>query len=205
MKRTINVTIFLIIALSVNGQANKEEILRNLEKNQSAPVNSTLTATLKSATRLFGSKDDLTTVIQILPSGSVVDVIDGDSTYYHVLFENQEGYIFRRHASLNDSQISTQDAGHQQNINQEEQSAQEPQVSRFTYLENKYGSSMAARLMAGKIWKGMNSEMVRDSWGAPKRINRLLRGNNIREEWIYNNSWLHIENNTLVDWGPIMR
>ena len=25
---------------------------------------------------------------------------------------------------------------------------------------------MAARLYAGKIWKGMNSEMVRDSWGA---------------------------------------
>ena len=28
---------------------------------------------------------------------------------------------------------------------------------------------MAARLYAGKIWKGMNSEMVKDSWGQRKR------------------------------------
>ena len=61
---------------------------------------------------------------------------------------------------------------------------------------------MAARLGAGKIWKGMSAEMVRDSWGSPSKINRVI-GNNVREEWVYRNTWLFIENNTLVDWGPV--
>jgi hypothetical protein len=62
---------------------------------------------------------------------------------------------------------------------------------------------MAAKLIAGKIWKGMSSEMVRDSWGKPQKINRVIGNNIIREEWIYKNSWLYIENDSLVEWGPI--
>ena len=61
---------------------------------------------------------------------------------------------------------------------------------------------MAARLIAGKIWKGMTSEMVRDSWGKPLKINRVINSNTIQEESIYNNTWLYIENDTLTDWGP---
>ena len=86
---------------------------------------------------------------------------------------------------------------------QETQPVQEQQQSRFSYLENKYGSNMAARLTSGKIWKGMNSEMVRDSWGPAEKINRVISGNIIKEEWIYTNTWLYFENNTLVEWGPI--
>jgi hypothetical protein len=79
---------------------------------------------------------------------------------------------------------------------------QEQQVSRFTFLENKYGTSIAARLNSGKIWRGMTAEMVRDSWGKPLRINRIIRNNIIKEEWIYQNTWLYIENNNLIEWGP---
>jgi hypothetical protein len=64
---------------------------------------------------------------------------------------------------------------------------------------------MAARLFAGKIWKGMNAEMIKDSWGAAAKINREVSGNIIKEEWIYKNSWLYLENNTLVDWGPVVK
>jgi hypothetical protein len=60
-------------------------------------------------------------------------------------------------------------------------------------------------LNAGKIWKGMTAEMVRDSWGTPSRINRGSGNNNSQEEWIYKNTWLVIENNTLVEWGPIRK
>jgi hypothetical protein len=64
---------------------------------------------------------------------------------------------------------------------------------------------MAARLDAGKIWKGMTAEMVQDSWGVPQKINRVISGNNIREEWIYRNSWLFFENDRLIEWGPVRR
>ena len=39
-------------------------------------ISGTNTATLKSSTRLFKDKNDLTSVIRIIQSGSVVDVID---------------------------------------------------------------------------------------------------------------------------------
>ena len=152
---------------------------------------------------MFGEKDDLTTVILIIPSGSIVNVLGSDSTYLHVTFEENEGYIFKRHAVIDKSPVSPTNTIQPQQAVQESQPVQERQVSRFSYLENKYGSSMAARLIAGKVWKGMNSEMVRDSWGTAQKTNREIAGNIIKEEWIYKNTWLYFENNTLVDWGPI--
>ena len=47
----------------------------------------------------------------------------------------------------------------------------------------------------------MNSEMVKDSWGTAEKINRIISGNIIKEEWIFKNTWLYFENNTLVEWG----
>ena len=82
---------------------------------------------------------------------------------------------------------------------------EEKQVDRFTYLENKYGTTMAIKMNSGKIWKGMSAEMILDSWGKPQKINRSINADLIREEWIYNNSWLFIENNSLIDWGPVNR
>ena len=76
---------------------------------------------------------------------------------------------------------------------------------RYESLVSKYGVAMAARLYAGKIWKGMNSEMARDSWGAAAKVNRVVNGNVIREEWIYRSTWLYFENNTLINWGPVKK
>ena len=61
---------------------------------------------------------------------------------------------------------------------------------------------MAARLIAGKIWKGMSAEMVKDSWGVAEKINRVINGNVVKEEWIFRTTWLFFENNALVEWGP---
>jgi hypothetical protein len=64
---------------------------------------------------------------------------------------------------------------------------------------------MAARLNAGKIWKGMTAEMVNDSWGTADKINRIISGNVVKEEWIYRTTWLYFENNTLLEWGPVRK
>ena len=85
------------------------------------------------------------------------------------------------------------------------QSVQNQPDDRYAALENKYGQAMAARIYAGKIWKGMNSEMVRDSWGTPEKTNRVVSGNTIKEEWIYRSTWLYFENNTLLGWGPVKK
>jgi hypothetical protein len=200
MKKLISSILFLIIVIVAQAQTNK-----------TASQESNVTATLTTSTRLFGEKDDLTNVIQIVPSGSSVTVLDSDSTYLHVVFEQNEGYIFKRHAVIDQApEKPAIEALQQQDVQQNQpaqqsQPGQEQQDSRFTFLENKYGTNLAARLMEGKIWKGMDAEMVKDSWGRAEKINRVIRGNVTKEEWIFKNTWLYFENNQLVEWGPTRR
>ncbi|MCX6327261.1 MAG: hypothetical protein NT144_11525 [Bacteroidia bacterium] len=202
MKKLIFSTLFLLIVIVAQAQNNKADLLQELEKSQPAIQNVNTTATLTSSSRLFGAQDDLTSVILIIPSGSNVTVLGSDSTYLHVAFEENEGFIFKRHAVIDKTPVNTSHTVQYQQPVQQEQPAQAQEVSRFSYLESKYGSGMAARLIAGKIWKGMNVEMVKDSWGTAEKINRVISGNIIKEEWIFKTTWLYFENNSLVEWGP---
>lgn len=207
MKKIIVFALLLVPFTLLKAQSDKSALLQDLEKGQVAMQTGNQTATLKSSSRLFGAKDDLTTVIMIIPAGSTVALLASDSTYFKVNFEENEGYIFRRHALIDKAPASNRQTVQNQPRQQvqESQAPAEKEVSRFSYLENKYGTSMAARLNSGKIWKGMNSEMVQDSWGTALKINRVVSGNIIKEEWIFNNTWLYFENNTLMEWGPISR
>jgi hypothetical protein len=207
MKKLIITLFSLFVFCAVNAQTVKSDVLQDLEKNQPAVQQLKLTASTTAATRLFREKDDLTTVTMIIPKGSVVDVIGSDSTYFHVIFEENDGYIFRRHAVLAEPvDISKPVIQKAEPVQAEKPAApQEQQQSRFSYLEGKYGSGMAAKLIAGKIWKGMNAEMIRDSWGSPQKTNRVISGNTVKEEWIYKNTWLYLENDNLIEWGPISK
>jgi hypothetical protein len=205
MKRIFFITLLLIGLITLNGQTNKVDQLQALKQNQPANQNIATTATLKSASRLFATKDDLTSVIFIIPADSVVTVLDSDSTYFHVVFDENEGYIFKRDAVLDKIQVNAPPANQAQPAAQQTEPVQNQQQSRYSYLENKYGSNMAPRLISGKIWKGMNSEMVRDSWGTADKINRIVSGNIVKEEWIFRNTRLYFENNTLLEWGPVKK
>jgi hypothetical protein len=218
MKRIIIAAAFILGIYYGQVRAASAEGLNDSDQNQTLNQQNNITATLKTSSRLFKVKEDLTSVIIIVPKGSTVKILGSDSTYYRIAYEENEGYIFKRHAEIDKvpgniteltkkrevteygTSTQKQQPGQAQ---QQQQPSKELQVSRFSYLENKYGSSMAARLNAGKIWKGMNSEMVKDSWGTALRINRSINENVVREEWIYKTTWLYFENNTLVDWGPI--
>jgi len=202
MKKILFISFLIAGTVPLMSQTNKIDKLQALEQNQSVNQKVTMTAKLKSSSRLFGAKDDLTSVILIIPADSTVTVLDSDSTYLHVVFEENEGFIYKRQAVLDKTPVITQQTIESQPTAQETQPAQEQQQNRFSYLENKYGSNLAARLMAGKIWRGMNSEMVKDSWGTAEKINRIISGNIVKEEWIFKNTWLYFENNTLVEWGP---
>ena len=211
MKKYFCFLVFSVVLLPARSQSDRSSVLENLESNNQQQRKD-MTATVKSAARLFGSENDLTSVIQIIPSGSQVTVLGADSAYLRVAYDSTEGYILKRKAVIdqgsgeisreqvqNDNQLENQNAVNQ-NQNDDSQ-----QMSRFSYLEEKYGTSMAARLSAGKIWKGMSAEMVKDSWGSPREINRVINGNTVREEWVFRNTWLYMENNRLVDWGPVRR
>jgi hypothetical protein len=205
MKKVIFLFLLTIFVLPVKTQADSTDNLQNNEQKKPVNQNAIITATLKSSSRLFKAKEDLTSVILVIPSGATVTVLGSDSTYLHVTYEENEGFILKRHAVIDKSPVVATSAPASQPKVQETQPLQTQVMNRFTYLENKYGTSMAARLFAGKIWKGMNAEMAKDSWGSAIKINREVDGNIIKEEWIYKTTWLYFENNTLIDWGPIIK
>ena len=153
MKKLIFPALLLIGALSIKAQSDKADLLQNLESNQAAKQDITTTATLKSSSRLFRTKEDLTSVIQIIPSGSVVSVLGSDSTYLHVTFEQNEGYIFKRHAVIDADPVNFSEMVKKETVVQEEQPVQQQPkeqqpMSRLSFLESKYGSAMAARLIS---------------------------------------------------------
>jgi hypothetical protein len=203
MKKLLLSGLLVIIITSVKSQETKTDVLQSLENNQSATQNTVVPAIIKSATRLFKDKEDLTSVILVVPKDSIVFVIGSDETFLHVDYEGNEGFIYARHAEIfkPDGEAQPQDVP--VTANQEAKPVQEQMISRYSYLEKKYGPSLASRIYSGKIWKGMNIDLVRDSWGSPKKIDRVISSDVVNEEWFYNGTWLHFQNSTLTDWGPV--
>ena len=66
----------------------------------------------------------------------------------------------------------------------------------------KYGQSIGVKLNQGKIWLGMTSEMVLDSWGEPLRKNRNVGKWGVNEQWVYGRGggYLYFENGKLTSW-----
>ncbi len=209
MKKIILSGLFLFLISSVYLQVTKADVFQDLENNKSGEQTTVTTATLKTASRLFKDKDDLTSVILVIPKDSVVYVLGSDTTFLHVVFHDNEGYIYSRHAEINNPvtvagpDIVQQPSDLQESAGQEERPVQKQTISRYAYLEKKYGPSLAARLYEGKIWKGMSAQMAKDSWGSPKKINRVISGNIVKEEWFFTSTWLRFQNSTLAGWGPI--
>ncbi len=206
MKEFALLLLLSILVFPSNAQDNRVQVLQDLEYPSQLYHPETPTATLSAASRLFADKDDLTSVMLVIPKGATVNVLESIDDYFRVEYDGNEGYMYARHATMD-----TEPAKPQPDVKQSQPANQQPagrpvqRESRFAYLQKKYGYETAARLYTGKVWKGMTGEMVRDSWGSPHKINRVISGNNIREEWIYKSSWLFIENDLLVDWGPTRR
>ena len=210
MKKSIFISLLIFISVFSFSQSGNVSVLEKLEQKDQNSIPAGTTATLKSASRLFGEKDDLTAVILVIPLGSIVDVLGSDSTYLHVIYDSTEGYIFNKNLTLiapavapvTQSVAKQPEATPQQSVSVQQNS--QPQ-SRFSQLEDKYGTSTATKLYSGKIWKGMSTEMVADSWGNPEKINRSISSTIVKEEWIYRSTWLFFESDRLIDWGPVTK
>ena len=176
-------------------------------------------ATTKGAVRLFGDKDDLTSVITIIPDGSTVEVVTPDSVFTRVLFEGSDGFVRSDRLTaakrvLNAAPARTtqpaaaeQPAAWQPQQNQPQQQSVEQEYNapadRYEMLVNKYGTDIGKRLYQHKVWKGVNSDMARDSWGKPVQINRMYVDQSVDEEWIYSKKYLYFRDGILIEWGPV--
>ena len=205
MKKLIFIPVILLWLLPVYSQVNKSDILSQLESDNTQVQNTGIMAILKSSSRLFAEKDDLTSVILVIPSGDTVSVQAVDSTYLKVVYRGNDGYIFSKHAVIKTPPAVPSARTQREIVATQASPVPENEATRYESLRDKYGKSIAEKLITGKIWKGMDSEMVKDSWGNAFRINRVIKGNLVTEEWIYRFTWLYFENSVLYDWGPVRK
>jgi len=156
-------------------------------------------ATTKSVTRLFGDKGNASSVIAYIKADTTLDVLVVEEDYLKVIYGESEGWITTEKAILRNTEGEILQVGEQA-----EQAIQQQQpVDRREMLINKYGSKAGQSIYEHKIWKGMNNDMVFDSWGKPLRVDRIIKGSNIQERWIYTESYVIFDDDILVEWGPV--
>jgi hypothetical protein len=176
----------------------------------------------KGAVRLFADKDDLTSVIEIIPDGTVVEALSADTVFTRIRLGDVEGYVRSDRltaalpvVSATQPQLQQiQEADAFQPVTEPVQESLPAQVSpdmqyrqvpteRYQALTDKYGADLAKAIYQHKVWKGINADMARDSWGKPKQINRMYVDQSIEEEWIYSRSYLYFRDGMLIEWGPV--
>jgi len=163
----------------------------------------------KGAVRLFADKDDLTSVIQIIPDATIVEAVSADTLFTLIRWEDIEGYVKSDRLTAALPVVTTsqpevqpvQEAAPVQPV-PDVQARQVP-TDRFQALVDKYGFDLAKPIYQHKVWKGISSDMARDSWGKPVQINRMYVDRSVEEEWIYSQKYLYFRDGLLVDWGPV--
>ena len=51
----------------------------------------------------------------------------------------------------------------------------------------------------------MTTDMVKDAWGEPDKINKVVVQSAQMEEFRYRSTWLLMEKGVLKEWGPITK
>ena len=156
-------------------------------------------ATTNSVTRLYGDKGNASSVIAYIKADTSLNVLVVEEDYLKVIYGEDEGWIPTEKATLRNTEGEILQVGEQA---QQAPQQQQP-VDRRQMLIQKYGSRTGKAIFEHKIWKGMNNDMVFDSWGKPLRVDRLIKGSDIQERWIYTSSYVIFDDDTLVEWGPV--
>jgi len=145
----------------------------------------------KSTTRFFSDMDNLSSVIQMIPENIEVQVFEPIGDYYSAFFDGSYGYLF----------ISKVDpVNFDPEIFQVTPGPLPAEQDKYTFLVQKYGQEDANQIIARKIWKGMTKDMILDSWGKPRQIDRYIGQTSVKEEWYYRTRVLFVQDGKLVGW-----
>jgi len=135
--------------------------------------------------------DNLSSVIQMIPENVEVQVFEPIGEYYSAYFDGSYGYLFISKVDpVNfDPEIFV--------VKPEPLPAEQ---DKYTFLIQKYGQEDADQIIAGKVWKGMTKDMILDSWGKPRQIDRYIGKTSVKEEWYYRTRVLFVQDGKLVGW-----
>ena len=71
---------------------------------------------------------------------------------------------------------------------------------RIVLFSKRYGKKLGPQVAAGKIWKGMTSKMMKDSWGKPDKVFRNKEKWGIFTQWTYGKITYFFRDGKLTDW-----
>jgi len=170
---------------------------QNVKENQDS-----ITGTIKSSARFFSDMDNLSSVMEMIPAETKVQVLEETGDYYLIRHDSIYGFVYKSKVSVPEPKY-TISPGTNEPFDEEMADQGERQQHRYAYLREKYGKETADKLYSNKIWRGMTTKMVLDSWGRPKKINRYINPGNVKEEWYYPTTYLFFLDGTLEDWEII--
>lgn len=156
--------------------------------------------TTTSACRLFADIENVSSVLSYIPKGKELEVIEYSGDYALIEYEGTKGWIRTDKTSAPQAPEQVQD---QYNESQNYNSYNPGQIAdRYSILIDKYGYTTGKAIYEHKIWKGIDNNMVKDSWGKPLQVSREINSTGTIEIWTYRKSWLLIKNGILTEWGP---
>ena len=156
--------------------------------------------TTTSACRLFADIENVSSVLSYIPKGKNLEVLEYSGDYVLVEYEGTRGWIRSDKTSAPRAPLQVEE---QYNKPQNYSSYNTDQVrDRYSILVNKYGYRTGRAIYEHKIWKGIDNNMVKDSWGKPLKVSREINSTGTIEIWTYRKSWLLLKNGILTEWGP---
>ncbi|HHJ09769.1 MAG TPA: hypothetical protein ENK25_02630 [Bacteroidetes bacterium] len=151
---------------------------------------------IKHTARMFSDMENVSSVVLYIPADSTVQILQPVKDYFLIHYQGIDGYILQKKVE-NYTEILKE-------FNQPatDRQARQNQVndSRYRQMVSKYGNEIGEKIFEHKIWKGMTTSMVRDSWGTPRTINHYIHINRVKEEWIYPKYILVFWDNRLTSW-----
>ena len=151
--------------------------------------------TTTSACRLFADIENVSSVLSYIPKNSEVEVIEYSGEYALVVYEGTQGWIKAEKTTASTIQA-------QENIAPQNSNNYNIPYDRYSALIDKYGMRTGKSIYEHKIWKGIDNNMVKDSWGKPLQVSREVNSSGTIEIWTYRKSWLLLKNGILTEWGP---
>jgi hypothetical protein len=160
----------------------------------------------QSATRFFSDTGNLSSVISIIPKGEKVQILEEKGDYFITWHEGKEGYILRSNVEFEPETLKYLEKVWA--AREEAKPAPAPTAedrgqaleARKRYLVGKYGDTLGMKIFNHAVWRGMDKQMVWDSWGKPRHMYRDYSGWDTQEKWIYSTAELIFIDGVLRDW-----
>lgn len=138
---------------------------------------------------VFYNDSNLTNTEEKIPINSVVGLLEDLGKKYKVIFNGRTGYVLK-YGFETDTERQTKIV----KINKDKATKQKDIEDRAKEMIKKYGPHYGKIVNEGRYAIGMTKQMILDSIGNPKDINRTVGSWGSHEQWVYENFYIYFEN-----------